>query len=57
MGEVLQLRHMLAQTSGQVVTFVPSSFLSRTAAGEKQFKQDMIKKGWLHAVIALPEKL
>ncbi|MEM0514055.1 N-6 DNA methylase [Pseudoalteromonas sp. YIC-827] len=57
MGEVLQLRHMLAQTSEQIVTFVASGFLSRTAAGEKQFKQDMIKQGLLHAVIALPEKL
>lgn len=57
MGEVLQLRHMLAQTSEQVVTFVINSFLSRTAAGEKQFKQDMIKQGLLQSVIALPEKL
>lgn len=57
MGEVLQLRHMLAQTSEQVVTFVMSGFLSRTAAGEKQFKRDMIKQGLLHAVIALPAKL
>jgi type I restriction enzyme M protein len=57
MGEVLQLRHMLAQTSDQVVAFVSSGFLSRTAAGEKQFKQDMIKLGLLHAVIALPERL
>ncbi|GAM72600.1 type I restriction-modification system [Vibrio sp. JCM 19236] len=57
MGEVLQLRHMLAQTQEQVVTFVVNGFLSRTAAGEKQFKQDMIKQGLLHSVIALPEKL
>lgn len=57
MGEVLQLRHMLAQTSEQIVSFVINGFLSRTAAGEKQFKQDMIKQGLLHAVIALPEKL
>ncbi|MHC6647647.1 N-6 DNA methylase [Alteromonas sp. HB246098] len=57
MGEVLQLRHMLSQTSEQLVTFVISGFLSRTAAGEKQFKQDMIKQGMLHAVIALPDKL
>jgi type I restriction enzyme M protein len=57
MGEVLQLRHMLAQSSDQVVTFVYNAFLSRTAAGEKQFKQDVIKQGWLHSVIALPPKL
>jgi type I restriction enzyme M protein len=57
MGEVLQLRHMLAQSSDQVVTFVYNAFLSRTAAGEKQFKQDVIKQGWLHSVIALPSKL
>jgi len=57
MGEVLQLRHMLAQSSEQVVTFVNSPFLSRTAAGEKIFKQSVIKQGWLQAVIALPAKL
>lgn len=57
MGEVLQLRHLLAQTSEQIVTFVINGLLSRTAAGEKQFKQDMIKQGLLHAVISLPEKM
>jgi type I restriction enzyme M protein len=57
MGEVIQLRHMLAQTSEQVVTFVINGLLSRTAAGERQFKQDMIKQGLLHSVISLPEKL
>lgn len=57
MGEVLQLRHMLAQTSNQVVTFVYNAFLARTTAGEKQFKQSVTKQGWLKAVIALPPKL
>ena len=56
-GEVLQTRHMLAQAEKEVVTFVNDGFLSRTTAGEKQFKHTMIQQGWLKAIIALPEKL
>lgn len=57
MGEVYHLRHMLAHSSGRVVSFVANSFLTRTAAGEKQFKQSILKNKWLKAVIALPSNL
>tara|TARA_R110001583_G_scaffold75830_1_gene208356 strand:+ start:24486 stop:26222 length:1737 start_codon:yes stop_codon:yes gene_type:complete len=57
MGEVYFLRHMLAQTSNTVVCFVANGFLFRTAAGEKQFKQDVVNQNWVKAVIALPNNL
>lgn len=57
MGDVYFLRHMLAQTSGTVVCFVANGFLFRTAAGEKQFKQDVVNQNWVKAVIALPSNL
>ena len=57
MGDVYQLRHMLAHATGCVVSFVANGFLFRSAAGEKQFKQDMVRKNWLKAVIALPSNL
>ncbi|WP_371194204.1 N-6 DNA methylase [Glaciecola sp. SC05] len=57
MAEVYYLRHMLAQSKNRVVCFVSNGFLFRTAAGEKLFKQDMVDKGWLKAVISLPSNL
>lgn len=57
MGEVYHLRHMLAQTTDLVVCFVSSGFLFRASAGEKQFKQDILDKNWLKAVISLPSNL
>lgn len=57
MGDVLQLRHMLAHSTDRVVCFVTNGFLFRSAAGEKQFKADMLERGWLEAVIALPASL
>lgn len=57
MGEVYHLRHMLAQTTDLIVCFVSSGFLFRASAGEKQFKQDMLDKNWLKAVISLPSNL
>jgi type I restriction enzyme M protein len=56
MGDVYQLRHMLAH-SDFVVSFVTSGFLFRTAAGEKQFKHDILENNWLKAVVALPSHL
>ncbi|MCD9554732.1 N-6 DNA methylase [Photobacterium carnosum] len=56
MGDVYHLRHLLAH-SDYVVCFVTNGFLFRTAAGEKQFKQDMIEHNWLKAVISLPSNL
>jgi len=55
-NEVYALRHMLAQ-SDFVACYVSNGFLFRSAAGESQFKQDILGRGWLKAVIALPEKL
>jgi type I restriction enzyme M protein len=57
MSDVYFLRHMLAQTENIVVCFVVNGFLFRTAAGEKQFKQDVLNRQWIKAVIALPENL
>ncbi|HBC3498825.1 TPA: N-6 DNA methylase [Vibrio parahaemolyticus] len=57
MGDVYQLRHMLAHASDCVVGFVTNGFLYRSAAGEKLFKQDVVNRNWLKAVIALPSNL
>ncbi|GAC20294.1 N-6 DNA methylase [Paraglaciecola arctica] len=57
MGEVYYLRHMLAQSKGRVICFVSNAFLFRTAAGEYQFKEDIVENEWLEGVIALPRGL
>ncbi|MEZ8740539.1 N-6 DNA methylase [Photobacterium swingsii] len=57
MADVYQLRHMLAHASDAVVGFVTNGFLFRSAAGEKQFKQNVLEINWLKAVIALPSNL
>jgi type I restriction enzyme M protein len=57
MADVYQLRHMLAHASDCVVGFVTNGFLYRSAAGEKLFKQDVVNRNWLKAVIALPSNL
>lgn len=57
MADVYQLRHMLAHASDVVVGFVTNGFLFRSAAGEKQFKQNVLEINWLKAVIALPSNL
>lgn len=56
-GEVLYVRHMLAQTTRRAVVVVPNSILIRTAAGERQFKVDLLQSGQLEAVISLPSSL
>ncbi|MGL4449543.1 MAG: N-6 DNA methylase [Shewanella sp.] len=56
-ADVYQLRHLLAHSRECVVAFVTSNFLYRSAAGEKLFKQDVLNKNWLKAVIALPSNL
>lgn len=57
MADVYQLRHMLAHASDIVVGFVTNGFLYRSTAGEKLFKQDVLEKNWLKAVISLPSNL
>lgn len=56
-GEVLHIRHVLAQTSRRAVVIVPNSILFRTSAGERQFKVDLLQSGILEAVIGLPSSL
>lgn len=57
MGDVYHLRHMLSQSTDLVVCVVSNGFLFRSAAGEKQFKQDILKNNWLKTVISLPSNL
>lgn len=56
-GEVLHVRHMQAQTKRRAVVVVPNSVLSRTTAGERQFKEHLLQAGQLEAVIGLPPAL
>lgn len=56
-GEVLHVRHVLSQTVRRAVVVVPNSILFRTAAGERQFKADLLETGLLEAVIGLPPAL
>ncbi len=56
-GEVLQLRHILAQTKRRAIVFVANGVLFRSTAGERAFKQDIVKNGILRAVISLPPGL
>ncbi|WP_312452353.1 N-6 DNA methylase [Stutzerimonas nitrititolerans] len=51
-GNVLQIRHLLAQTQGLVVLAVPSSVLFGRA--ERQLREDLVSRGQVRAVIALP---
>lgn len=51
-GNVLQIRHLLAQTQGLVVLAVPSSVLFGRA--ERQLREDLVSRGQVRAVITLP---
>lgn len=55
-GNVLQIRHLLAQTQGLIVLAVPSSVLFGKGA-ERQLREDLVSHGQLQAVIALPAGL
>nr|WP_014343597.1 N-6 DNA methylase [Aliivibrio fischeri]AEY78100.1 Type I restriction enzyme M protein [Aliivibrio fischeri] len=56
-GYVYQLRHMLAHSYSHVVVCVANSFLTSSVSSEATFKQNMLDKGWLKAVISLPGNL
>lgn len=56
-GEVLHIRHVLAQTRRRAVILVPNSLLFRTTAVERRFKADLVTSGVLTAVIGLPRGL
>jgi len=53
-GEVINIQHVLDQTKRTAVVIVPNGLLSRTAARERQFKDHLLKSGFLQAVIGLP---
>lgn len=56
-GEVLQVRHIQAQSQRQSVILVPNGLLFRTAAGEAEFKADLIRRGQVATIVALPPGL
>lgn len=56
-GYVYQLRHMLAHSQSHVVACISNSFLTSSVSGEAAFKKDMLEKGWLKGVVALPGNL
>lgn len=56
-GEVLHVRHVLAQTRRRAVILVPNSLLFRTTAVERQLKADLVNSGALKTVIGLPRGL
>jgi type I restriction enzyme M protein len=56
-GEVVNIRHVLEQTKRTAVVIVPNGFLSRTVAGERQYKEYLLESGKLQAVIGLPPLL
>lgn len=52
-GNVLHIRHLLAQTQGLIVLAVPSSVLFGKGV-EKQLREDLVNRGQIRTVIALP---
>jgi type I restriction enzyme M protein len=53
-GEARQIAHLLAQSKGRVLAIVPEGFLFRAAGGERDYKEHLIRRGILAAVIRLP---
>jgi type I restriction enzyme M protein len=53
-GEALQVAHLLAQTRERLVIIVPEGFLFRTAGGERDYKEHLVRRGLLSSVIRLP---
>lgn len=52
-GNVLHIRHLLAQTQGLIVLAVPSSVLFGKGV-ERQLREDLVNRGQIRTVIALP---
>lgn len=52
-GNVLHIRHLLAQTQGLVVLAVPSSVLFGKGV-ERQLREDLVNRGQIRTVISLP---
>jgi type I restriction enzyme M protein len=55
-GAVLNIRHVLAQTSGKVIIAVPNSVLFSSGV-EQSLRQDLLEKNQIEAVISLPPAL
>lgn len=55
-GHVLTVRHLMAQTRKKVVVAVPNSLLFSIGV-EQTFRQDLLRKGMLEAVIGMPSGL
>jgi type I restriction enzyme M protein len=55
--EVINLRHILAQTARFAIAVVLNGVLFRTSQSERELKEEVVKNGWLKAVIALPSGL
>lgn len=53
-GEAQQLAHLVAQTRGRAIAVVPEGFLFRTTGGERDYKEQLIRRGMLSAVVRLP---
>lgn len=51
-GTILNIRHMLWQTTKRAVIAVPNNVLFSTGA-EQEFRQDLLKRGMVQAVIAM----
>lgn len=56
-SEITDARHVLAHTGRRALLVVPNGVLFRTAAGEREFKEEVVQRGWLKAVISLPDGL
>jgi type I restriction enzyme M protein len=52
-GNILQLRHLIAQTVGRVAVVVPNTVLFSVGA-ERSFRQSLVEQGLIETVIALP---
>lgn len=53
-GDVIHLRHLLAQCRKQTIAIITESVLQRTAGKEPGFKKELLENGWVKAVIRLP---
>lgn len=53
-GEGRQLAHMIAQTKGAVLAVAPEALLFRPTGGERDYKEHLVRRGILSAVIRLP---
>ena len=53
-GEVVHIAHLLARSQEYALAVVPEGFLFRTAGGERDFKEGLLRRGQLRAVVRLP---